>query len=95
VPVAPRPDGRFSRGRPLFGNEGGGDDPARPAIVKGALELARKKGLEVVVHETYPPGTTDFSAMLNKVKAAKPDVLVAGAPRPTPSRSSGKCGNRT
>jgi branched-chain amino acid transport system substrate-binding protein len=53
---------------------------ARPAIIKGALELARKQGLEVVVHETFPSGTTDFSAMLNKVKAAKPDVLVVGAP---------------
>ena len=47
------------------------------AVVKGAIELAKKKGLEVVFHETYPPGTTDFSAILNKVKAAKPDVLVA------------------
>jgi branched-chain amino acid transport system substrate-binding protein len=56
------------------------DALARPAIVKGALELAKKKGLEVVVHETYPPGTTDFAAILDKVKAAKPDVLVAGAP---------------
>ena len=53
---------------------------ARPAIVKGALELARKKGLDVVVHETFPPGTTDFSAILNKVKAAKPDAVVVGAP---------------
>ena len=51
---------------------------ARPAIIKGALELARKQGLEVVVHETFPAGTTEFSAMLNKVKAAKPDVLVVG-----------------
>jgi branched-chain amino acid transport system substrate-binding protein len=34
----------------------------------------------VVVHETFPAGTTDFSTMLNKVKAAKPDVLVVGAP---------------
>jgi branched-chain amino acid transport system substrate-binding protein len=52
---------------------------ARPAIIKGALELARKQGLEVVVHETFPAGTTEFSAMLNQVKAAKPDVLVVGA----------------
>jgi branched-chain amino acid transport system substrate-binding protein len=56
------------------------DALARPAIVKGALELAKKKGLEVVVHESYPPGTSDFSAILDKVKVAKPDVLVAGAP---------------
>jgi branched-chain amino acid transport system substrate-binding protein len=47
------------------------------AVAKGALELAKKRGLEVVLHETYPPGTTDFSAILNKVKAAKPDVVVA------------------
>jgi branched-chain amino acid transport system substrate-binding protein len=47
------------------------------AVAKGTLELAKTKGLEVVLHETYLPGTTDFSAILNKVKAVKPDVLVA------------------
>jgi branched-chain amino acid transport system substrate-binding protein len=56
------------------------DALARPAIVKGALELAKKNGLAVVIHEAYPPGTTDFSAILTKIKAAKPDVVVAGAP---------------
>lgn len=50
--------------------------PAK-AVINGAIELAKKKGLEVILHETYPPGTSDFSAILNKVKAAKPDVLVA------------------
>lgn len=49
--------------------------PAK-AVAKGALDLAKKKGLQVVLHETYPPGTTDFSAVLNKVKEAKPDLLV-------------------
>ena len=53
---------------------------ARPAIAKGALATAKKKGLEVVVHEMFPAGTTDFAPILNKVKAAKPDALVAGAP---------------
>jgi branched-chain amino acid transport system substrate-binding protein len=48
--------------------------PAK-AVAKGALELAKKEGLEPVLHETYPPGTTDFSATLNKVKAAEPDLL--------------------
>jgi len=47
------------------------------AVAKGALELAKKSGLQLVVHEIYPPGTTDFSAILNKVKEAKPDLLVA------------------
>jgi branched-chain amino acid transport system substrate-binding protein len=49
--------------------------PAK-AVAKGALDLAKKKDLQVVFHETYPPGTNDFSAILNKVKEAKPDLLV-------------------
>ena len=49
--------------------------PAK-AMAKGALELAKKEGLELILHETYPPGTTDFSAILDKVKAATPDLLV-------------------
>jgi branched-chain amino acid transport system substrate-binding protein len=47
------------------------------AVAKGTRDLAKKKGLEVVFHEAYLPGTTDFSAILNKVNAVKPDVLVA------------------
>jgi branched-chain amino acid transport system substrate-binding protein len=47
------------------------------AAAKGARELAKKKGLELVFSETYPKGTADFSGLLNQVKAAKPDVLVA------------------
>ena len=31
--------------------------------------------------ESYPNSTTDFSGLLSKVKAAKPDVLVAGSVR--------------
>ena len=47
------------------------------AAAKGARELAKKKGLELVFSETYPKGTADFSGALNQVKAAKPDVLYA------------------
>jgi len=47
------------------------------AAVKGAGELAKKKGMEVVFEEAYPKGTTDFAALLTKVKAARPDVLGA------------------
>jgi branched-chain amino acid transport system substrate-binding protein len=49
------------------------------AATRGASEAAKKKGLEVVFSETYPRGTADFSDILNKVKAAKPDVLVAAS----------------
>jgi len=51
------------------------------AYTKGASELVKRKGLEVVFLESYPAGTTDFSGLLQRVKAAKPDVLVAGSVR--------------
>jgi branched-chain amino acid transport system substrate-binding protein len=51
------------------------------ALAKGANDLARGKGLEVVFSETYPNGTTDFSGILNKVKMDKPDVLVVASIR--------------
>jgi branched-chain amino acid transport system substrate-binding protein len=51
------------------------------AAAKGARELAKKKGLELVSFETYPGGITDFSNVLTKVKATKPDVLVAASIR--------------
>jgi branched-chain amino acid transport system substrate-binding protein len=47
------------------------------AIAQGTIELAKKRGLQVVLAEAYPPKTTDFSALLNKVKAANPDVVGA------------------
>ena len=49
------------------------------AAAKGAVELARKKNLDVVFSETYPKGTTDFSPLLNRVKAAKPEAFVIAA----------------
>jgi branched-chain amino acid transport system substrate-binding protein len=51
------------------------------AAAKGASELANTKGLELVFSETYPNGTTDFSGVLSKVKAAAPDVLMAASVR--------------
>ncbi len=47
------------------------------AAAAGAVEIAKKKGLQVVFAEAYPKGNTDFSALLTKVKAANPDVLAA------------------
>ena len=45
------------------------------AAGKGAVELAKKQGMNVVLHETYATGTKDFSAILAKIKAANTDVL--------------------
>jgi branched-chain amino acid transport system substrate-binding protein len=47
------------------------------AAASGAVELAKKKGLQVVFTEAYPKGNTDFAALLTKVKASNPDVLAA------------------
>jgi branched-chain amino acid transport system substrate-binding protein len=45
----------------------------------GAAERAREHGLEVVLHATYPSGTTDFSELLAEVRAAEADVLAMAA----------------
>jgi branched-chain amino acid transport system substrate-binding protein len=47
------------------------------AIAQGALELAKKRGLQAVVAEAYPRKTTDFAAILGRLKAANPDVVGA------------------
>jgi branched-chain amino acid transport system substrate-binding protein len=53
------------------------DTPFPKAITQGALELAKRRGLQAVVVEAYPRKTTDFSAILARVKAANPDVVAA------------------
>ena len=53
------------------------DTPFPKAVTQGALELAKKRGLQAVVVEAYPRKTTDFSAILARVKAANPDVVAA------------------
>jgi branched-chain amino acid transport system substrate-binding protein len=45
------------------------------AAGKGAVDLAQKKGMQVVLHETYTKGTKDFSAILARIKAANADVF--------------------
>jgi len=55
-----------------------GEDSIFPhTVVKGASELAMKRGLQVVFAEAYPKGTTDFSAILTRVRATTPDALGA------------------
>ena len=56
------------------------DDLTGRARRQGAIELAKKKGLQAVFADAYPPGTTDFSAILTRVRAANPDVLGVLAP---------------
>jgi len=47
------------------------------ALAAGALEVAKKRGLRVVAVEAYPRKTTDFAAVVSRIKAANPDVIAA------------------
>ena len=47
------------------------------AAAQGTVELAKKRGLQVVHVEAYPKGHTDFASILGKIKALNPDVLAA------------------
>jgi branched-chain amino acid transport system substrate-binding protein len=47
------------------------------AAAAGAVDLAKKKGMQVVFQEAYPKGNTDFSALLTKLKAANAEVIAA------------------
>jgi branched-chain amino acid transport system substrate-binding protein len=53
------------------------DTLLQQSIGLGALELAKRRGLRVVLAESYPKGTTDFGRIIAKVKAADPDVFAA------------------
>jgi branched-chain amino acid transport system substrate-binding protein len=45
------------------------------AAGKAAVELAKAKGMQVVLHETYARGTKDFTPILAKIKTANAEVL--------------------
>jgi branched-chain amino acid transport system substrate-binding protein len=47
---------------------------------QGTIELANKKGLQMVLADAFPLGTTDFSAILTRVREANPDVLGVSSP---------------
>jgi branched-chain amino acid transport system substrate-binding protein len=40
-----------------------------------ARDVAKKLGLEIVYDQSYPPTTTEFSAIVRALKAAKPDIV--------------------
>lgn len=44
-------------------------------IAWGAQNLASSAGLEVVAFHKVPPGTTDFTAIITKLKARNPDII--------------------
>ena len=51
------------------------DDVGDWLVRQGTIELAKKKGLQVVLVESFPKETTDFTSLLARVRAVNPDVL--------------------
>ena len=58
------------------------DDPFSKAVVGAAREQASEAGLKIALDEAYPPSTTDFSAIVNKIIAAQADTLLGGGHYP-------------
>ncbi len=46
---------------------------------KGVKDWAKKLGLEVVLDENYPPKQTDFTALLEKIKAAGAEAIFSNS----------------
>jgi len=44
--------------------------------MEGARANAKKHGFKIVYDQTYPPATTDFSAIVRAIQAANPDLVV-------------------
>jgi branched-chain amino acid transport system substrate-binding protein len=49
------------------------------STAQGTVKLAQEKGMQVVLEEQYPEKVTDLSSLIQKVKAANPDILVGGS----------------
>ena len=45
------------------------------AAATGGNQVAKEYGMEVVMNQSYPPNTSDFSAILRNINAAKPDAV--------------------
>lgn len=51
------------------------DEPFPAGLAEGARNLADERGIEVVMEETYPKGTKDFSLILQKARAAGAEMF--------------------
>ncbi|MFQ6112307.1 MAG: amino acid ABC transporter substrate-binding protein [Nitrospinota bacterium] len=52
------------------------DNPWGASIAAGTLKRAKEFGIKAVLNQKYAKGTTDFSAILTKVKALNPDLFL-------------------
>ncbi|MFD1860729.1 branched-chain amino acid ABC transporter substrate-binding protein [Aeromicrobium camelliae] len=54
------------------------DDPFAQGTAYGLKDRLEEMGVETVVDEVYPPNTTDFSSIANKIADSDADILVGG-----------------
>jgi branched-chain amino acid transport system substrate-binding protein len=54
------------------------DDPFAQGTAYGLKEALEEGGIETVVDEVYPPGTTNFTAIAATIADAEPDIVVGG-----------------
>ena len=54
------------------------DDPFSKAVVHAAREQAKAAGFTVALDESYPPSTTDFTAIINKIISSGADAFLGG-----------------
>lgn len=54
------------------------DDPFAQGTAYGLKDRLEAMGVETVADEVYPPNTTDFSSIANKLADADADILVGG-----------------
>src|SRR6201987_3368629 len=47
-------------------------------LIKTALDVSKKMGLQVVFDQVYPPSTVEFSSIVRAVRSAKPDIVFVG-----------------
>jgi branched-chain amino acid transport system substrate-binding protein len=54
------------------------DDPFSKAVVAAAKKQAEEAGFTVAMDESYPPQTTDFTAIINKIISSGADAFLGG-----------------
>ena len=58
------------------------DDPFSKAVVAAARKQAEDAGFTTVLDESYPPSTTDFTAVINKIISSGADTFLGGGHYP-------------
>ncbi len=71
------------------------EDTAFPkAVSEEVVKAAPEYGIKIVFNETYPKGSSDFSALLTRVKQLDPDIVFANSYLPDSQGIIRQCGEQ-